>query len=305
MKARDPLLGYTAGGGRDALTSLAPTRTSRWGRRLAWASYAHLALAVATIVGWEHLDVLWPTSIWPEGIGVGSQRPLVGILTVGDAGRPSKLTTSEGLLDDWRWWLQEDYRVDSGQCVAITEQLRGKLLSGVKPRPGSAGLVQYWVETSVSRRFGPPRCAESGGLHIATTVDSLKSARLVPCSRDVFVAHGFVCPGERRSSTRLSETYIDTSDYYPPIAVKKEIEGSTRVEVDRDETGSPTDCRVTKSSGSAELDVQTCKLVGTDPEFTYMSKARDVEGLIRTIRQTVTWKLPAEEPIDTERPPAM
>jgi TonB family protein len=269
-----------------------PPDRSGWRNKVAWILHGHIAFAVAALIGWEHLDLLWPTWALPEGIPVGGERRMAGFLTVGDPGRPVRLASSTGLINDWRHWIIHDERRDSSECLVIPEATRKRLVEGAKPRLGSAGAVQYWVEVKARRRLGPARCRQDGGLEIARGLDSVETLRPVPCSRDVFVAHGFVCPSERRSHMRYSEIFEDPANYYPAAAAERGIEGSVRVRVERDMTGSPVECTVLKSSGNEYLDGQTCKLVGTDPNFTRAPQDPRLPFTNVPITQTVTWRLP-------------
>lgn len=294
MKNDDPLLGTPRR--RDDLRHIPEPgeRRRRWPSKLAWVTYGHIAFGIAAIIGWEHLDVLWPRWIWPNGVQVGPEQHITGLLTVGDHGRPAMLTSSAGLLDDWRFWIRHDMRQESAACIGISAALRAKLLRGAMPRPGSAGLVQYWVDAKARDRLGPARCGDDGGLAIVNTLEAIEELKPVPCSRDVFVAHGFICPGERREPRLQSETFADVSDYYPWDGLRGEMEGTAAVRIERDETGSPVDCRVLQSSGHEILDQQTCKLVGVDPAFTYANRAGPGADLAAPIIQRITWRLPEE-----------
>ncbi len=296
MKGHDPLLG--APRERDALTQVQPPgqRRRRWPSKLAWATYGHIAFGIAAIIGWEHLDLLWPTAIWPDGMPVGAERRVSGLLRIGDRRRPAMLASSADLIEDWRTWVRGDVRQHTAECLAIPEPLRAKLLRGAKPRAGSAGFVQYWVDVRVRDRLGPARCGQEGGLQIVHALEKVEAVRPVSCSRDVFVAHGLVCPGERRSALRQSETLSEDRDYYPSESERREQEGKVTVRVERDETGSPVQCTLLQSSGHHELDRQTCKLVGIDPNFTFVRTEGSPDELSRPIIQTIVWRLPEEEP---------
>lgn len=293
---RDPLLGPPPVSRRSGPLEVVPRDRGRWRNKARWISAAHFLFLIAALIGWEHLDIFWPRSIVPNGIALGAPKRMAGFLTVGDRGRPARLTTSAGLLADWHHWVEEDERQDSSRCIGLSDSARRKLIGGSRPRPGTAGLVQYWVEVEVSDRLAPAQCRQSGGLQIMSWLDKVDSIRPIPCSREVFVAYGFVCPGERRSAARLSETFDDTSSYYPNAALRAGDEGTVRVKVERDATGSPIQCAILTSSGHDELDRQTCKLVGTDPDFTFPSKNAARGDLSRPITQTVRWRLPPDEP---------
>lgn len=268
--------------------------SSRWRDKAAWLTYGHLAFAVVALIGWEHLDLIWPRALLPEGLSIGGEQRMSGLLMVGDRGQPARLASSADLMADWHHWVTYDERTDSSQCLTIAEKTRRQLVEGGTPSVGSAGTIQYWVDIKASRRLGPAQCEQQGGLAVARGLDAIEAIEPVRCSRDVFVAHGFVCPGERRSRARNSETFQDGSDYYPYAALLADAEGRTEVRVERDRTGSPINCTVLQSSGHTALDRQTCKLVGTDPAFTNVPTGFGATDLSRPITQKVRWQLPEE-----------
>lgn len=61
-----------------------------------------------------------------------------------------------------------------------------------------------------------------------------------------------------RLRTDLGEVF--TEDFYPAAAKRAGIEGRTAVSLSIDRTGTVTACKVTQSSGNAEIDVVTCRL---------------------------------------------
>lgn len=259
----------------------------RWKTVLFFAQMGAVLLAVLL---WKEGGRLWPDWLLPSGIPINSQRAVTGFLTVAEHGRPAEFTTAEDLLSDWRHWVQQDERLNSAQCLSLPEDERRRLLSQSSPRPGVAGRVQYWVELNVQERLGRDACGEAPkAIKVAAHAQQIISARPVSCSRDVFVAHGFVCPNERRSTRRISETHQDFQDYYPVDALHNGTEGAVKVRVERDATGSPINCDIVQSSKDGLLDRQTCKLVGTDPAFTPTQ-----EHLDTPLTQTVTWRLPEE-----------
>jgi len=78
---------------------------------------------------------------------------------------------------------------------------------------------------------------------------------------------------------------------YPIEAMKNGIEGSVSFEVDVDESGKPTDCQVTKSSGSAILDTTTCEVVKAKAQFAPAvgADSKPTRGHYRNI---AVWRLP-------------
>ena len=294
MRARDPLLGPVRA--RDDARAPGSLRARpEWrDRKGLWFTLAHLASLVAVLIGWEHLDVVWPTSLLPDGLTLGASRRVAGLLTIGDPGRPARFETSGDLVDDWRQWIRDDRRQETSECLRVPDALRARLAAGRRPRPGDAGQLRYWVEMDASTRLGPAMCGQAGGLQITQALDRIATLRPVSCSRDVFVAHGFACPLDRRTAPRTSETFLDQSDYYPRKALVANRRGKVRVVVDRDATGSPTACHVVTSSGNDLLDRQTCKLVGTDPGFTSEPAGRQGDRFA-PLTQTVVWRLPDDK----------
>lgn len=291
-KPRDPLLGVPRPPGVDPLLGRAPPGRRRWRDRIGWILHGHLLFALAALIGWEHLDLFWPRQALPDGLPLGGERRSTGLLIVGDFGRPVRMTLSTELFADWRHWLHADERVESSECLVVPERLHRRLIAQGRSRPGSGGVSYFWVEMDTGRRLGPARCGRHGGLEIEHTLKTLRAIRPVPCSRDVFVARGLRCPGERQSQILLSETLEDQADYYPPEAARQGKEGTVRVRVERDQTGSPINCTVVRSSGVHDLDRQTCKLVGTDPAFTAAPEAGSERRLDSPIEQSVKWVLP-------------
>ena len=90
----------------------------------------------------------------------------------------------------------------------------------------------------------------------------------------------------RRISGRLS----GETDY-PPAARRASIEGSVAVRFVVGTDGRVSGCRVTRSSGHAELDATTCRLI--EQRFLYRP-ARDAAGrpVEETVSRTFDWLLP-------------
>lgn len=93
---------------------------------------------------------------------------------------------------------------------------------------------------------------------------------------------------------RHSETFDEGGSYYPEDGIRGELEGRTKVRVERDESGTPADCTILESSGHDTLDAQTCKLVGTDPNFTPAQEDGRAADFKDPITQTIVWRLPVE-----------
>ena len=90
---------------------------------------------------------------------------------------------------------------------------------------------------------------------------------------------------------RQSETVVEIADYYPQAAAEAGAVGRTQVRVERDATGSPVACTVLVSSGSEDLDRQTCKLIGTDPYFTRVPAGPGPRDFTRPLTQSIEWRL--------------
>lgn len=84
-----------------------------------------------------------------------------------------------------------------------------------------------------------------------------------------------------------------TSDDYPSRAMRGEEEGQVGYHLEIGPSGRVTNCTIRRSSGSAALDQETCRIVRIRARFT---PARDSEGnaVPDTRDGEVTWRLPAE-----------
>jgi protein TonB len=83
---------------------------------------------------------------------------------------------------------------------------------------------------------------------------------------------------------KLLRGTIRDSDY-PRAARRARVEGSVTVRFTVDATGRPTGCAVTRSSGSAELDATTCRLI--EARYRY-APARDPSG--RPVEELRGWR---------------
>ena len=85
---------------------------------------------------------------------------------------------------------------------------------------------------------------------------------------------------------------IEGSTDYPPDARRARIEGTVRVRYVVGTDGRVGDCRVTRSSGHAELDATTCRLI--EQRFRYRP-ARDAAGrpVPEAVSRTFDWLLPS------------
>src|SRR5579863_1800662 len=82
-----------------------------------------------------------------------------------------------------------------------------------------------------------------------------------------------------------------TTDDYPPRALREERAGTTRFHMTIGPNGRPTDCQVTSSSGSPDLDEATCTYAQRRAKFT---PATDTDGQPTTgsYSGSVRWVIP-------------
>lgn len=85
-----------------------------------------------------------------------------------------------------------------------------------------------------------------------------------------------------------------TADDYPRSALRAGTEGDVRVILSIDTSGHVAGCTINRSSGNAELDALTCKLLRERAQF---FPARDASGLAAPSQfvQTVRWSLPRDK----------
>lgn len=101
---------------------------------------------------------------------------------------------------------------------------------------------------------------------------------------------------ERRTPPKfLNKLEVFNLDNYPYWAKSLDEEGTVRVSVEVNPAGTVTSCRVSQSSGSANLDLGTCDLITERGKF---APARDKTGraVAATHVTSVTWKLEQTEP---------
>src|SRR5574338_373155 len=80
------------------------------------------------------------------------------------------------------------------------------------------------------------------------------------------------------------------SDDYPAEALNRNEEGTVQFRISIDETGAVRDCVIEKSSGSAALDAQTCRLMWLRAKF---KPARDKDGKPVADQKTakIAWRI--------------
>jgi protein TonB len=82
-----------------------------------------------------------------------------------------------------------------------------------------------------------------------------------------------------------------TNDDYPPSAIRAEAQGTSAITWEINEQGRVENCRVTSSSGNADLDETACRLISRRGRY---SPALDQNGnpMRTTQSRRVVWKLP-------------
>ena len=81
-------------------------------------------------------------------------------------------------------------------------------------------------------------------------------------------------PVERARPRRNLSLYVRNGDY-PPGALRRYEQGVVGFDLDVSAEGRVTDCRVTASSGSEDLDLATCRIMRRRARF---DPARDAQG---------------------------
>jgi protein TonB len=85
--------------------------------------------------------------------------------------------------------------------------------------------------------------------------------------------------------------YVSDADY-PSDAIRREEQGTTRFRLAVGPDGRVSDCMVTGSSGSAALDLATCRLMKSRARF---APARDSTGnaVADAVSSAINWRLPS------------
>lgn len=82
-----------------------------------------------------------------------------------------------------------------------------------------------------------------------------------------------------------------TPDDYPPAALRAYRTGSSGFRLSIDTAGHVTGCSITKSSGSADLDEATCKLLSARASFA-PAMGRNGQAVSGTFSSSVHWQIP-------------
>jgi len=86
-------------------------------------------------------------------------------------------------------------------------------------------------------------------------------------------------------------TYISSDDY--PTGLEHHQEGRVSLNLDIEPSGRVVACRVTESSGSAQLDRTACRVMRSRARFEPARNARGV-AVAGRFRAAVQWTLPAD-----------
>jgi protein TonB len=91
---------------------------------------------------------------------------------------------------------------------------------------------------------------------------------------------------------RNQSSWLSDEDY-PASALRESAQGSTGYKLDVGPDGRVTNCTVTSSSGNADLDGQTCKLLPRRARFT---PAKDTagNGMPQSFTGRITWRVPRD-----------
>ena len=260
-------------------------QSRKWLKRIA---SGHALLIPAISLGWGYSAYLWPTWLMPIGVTIGNPHPVEGLLEVSSRGQKARLITAGQLTSDWHDWIADDRAPALTPCIALPRAVEQRLESVIAANAHSTRPGQFWVKADLQTRFSPAQCGSDHALHRLDGIKQIDAMTPIHCSRSVFVANGFSCPGPGQSPG--TKTALNADDYYPAAALRANEEGKVTVRIERDATGSPTRCTILHSSEHQTLDRQTCKLVGTDPGFT--PPARDPTRLGQPIIQSVVWRIP-------------
>ncbi len=94
---------------------------------------------------------------------------------------------------------------------------------------------------------------------------------------------------------RANIAALISNDDYPPSALRAEEQGTVGFRLEVDPQGRVTQCTVTASSGSANLDAATCRLMQRRAQFepALDRKGRPTSG---TVTSQIRWVIPDDEP---------
>ncbi len=100
---------------------------------------------------------------------------------------------------------------------------------------------------------------------------------------------GASAPGGSRARVGSLARYV-TADDYPAASLRNNEQGRVSFILDIDPNGRVTNCVVTESSGSARLDMTTCRIMRSRPRYTPARNARG-QAVADRDRGAVRWQL--------------
>lgn len=214
----------------------------------------------------------------PHGIAAGAAREARGLIVYPGFGEAPRFVSEQALRDGYIDWVHADQAMPRGACVFVDEAAR----QAIGAAPGAAA-ARFWARLRIEPRLGRSACGTGLGPYRDERVASVIAAHPLGCGVETFVARGFRCP--RAGVTH--DSILPPGLAYPAEAQRRGMEGTVRVRVNLDATGTPDGCDILASSGHDLLDRQTCKLVGTDPGFAPPGPG----PLERSLTVPVVWRL--------------
>jgi protein TonB len=150
----------------------------------------------------------------------------------------------------------------------LIKRAKGRKMAGMKNLILALALVT------------PPALAEALPASPVTTIDQAATS-----------SHGSVIVPAVRAQQRANLASYIQADDYPPTAMRANQQGQVTFLMAIGPDGRLTDCIVTGSSGSAELDSATCRIMKSRARFT---PARDAHGNPNGDLQSglIRWSLP-------------
>jgi TonB family protein len=210
---------------------------------------------------------------------------------------------SATILYNREWALAENgsakVRFDDGDWMPVTfsAQLLWNLTKDIKTRTLRSVQIYDDEDSGILLRdassvaFGVP-----GELRIAFALPEHEQAleALDGCAVALGIKWGFPLEEQRRIATPPDSEgglqRLFSPDDYPDLAVKEGRMGRARVRLNVSESGAASGCSVIASTGHADLDRMTCKILDERAQF---KPARDVDGKATrsVIVTTVSWRL--------------
>jgi TonB family protein len=143
-------------------------------------------------------------------------------------------------------------------------------------RPGEPSPSPYDIEEAPPPTAAPPSAAAaSPGIEVADGPDA---------------GAGASAPGGTRARVSALGNYL-TQDDYPAAALRNDEQGRVVFTLDIDPTGRVAACAITATSGSAALDMTTCRIMRSRARYTPARNPRGVAVADRDLA-AVRWVLP-------------